>query len=76
MAQKKSFEDNINELEKIISDLESGEAPLEECIKLFEKGVRLSDDCLRLIDSAQKKITLLTEEGETDMNISDIQNNG
>ncbi len=74
MAQKKSFEDNINELEKIISDLESGEAPLEECIKMFEKGVKLSDDCLKMIDTAQKKITLLTEEGESD--ISDMQNNG
>lgn len=76
MAQKKSFEDNINELEKIISDLESGEAPLEESIKMFEKGVKLSDDCLKMINAAQGKITLLTEEGESDIEISDTQNNG
>ena len=76
MAQKKSFEDNINELEKIISDLESGEAPLEECIKMFEKGVKLSDDCLKMINAAQGRITLLTEEGESDIDISDTQNNG
>ncbi len=68
MAQKKTFEENMDNLEKIISDLESGDAPLDKCIEMFEKGVKLSDECLKMIDDAQKKITLLTEKGETDFN--------
>jgi len=68
MAQKKTFESNMDELEKIISDLESGEAPLDKCIELFENGVKLSDECLKMINDARQKITLLTENGEKEFN--------
>ncbi len=68
MAQKKTFEENMDNLEKIINDLESGDAPLDKCIEMFENGVKLSNECLKMIDDAQKKITLLTEKGETDFN--------
>ena len=66
MAQKKTFESNIEELEKIIKDLESGEAPLDKCVELFENGVKLSGECIKMINDARQKITLLTEKGETD----------
>ena len=66
MPQKKTFETNMEELEKIILDLESGEAPLDKCIEMFEKGVSLSGECLKMIDTAQQKITLLTEKGEAE----------
>lgn len=75
MAQKKTFESNISELEKIISDLESGDAPLNECIQMFENGVKLSGECLKMIDEAQRKITLLTEEGESDYIGADTESN-
>lgn len=75
MAQKKTFEANISELEKIISDLESGDAPLNECIQMFENGVKLSGECLKMIDEAQRKITLLTEEGESDYIAADTESN-
>ena len=68
MAQKKTFEQNMDELEKIIKDLESGEAPLDECVELFEKGVKLSGECVKMIDDARQKITLLTEKGEAEFN--------
>lgn len=66
MASKKNFESNITELEKIIAELEGGEAPLDKCIEMFENGVKLSGECLKLLNDAQQKITLLTENGETD----------
>ncbi len=66
MAQKKTFESNMDELEQIIADLESGEAPLDKCIELFESGVKLSGECLKMINDARQKITLLTESGETE----------
>ena len=59
---KLTFEDNIQQLESIISALENGEAPLEECMALFEKGVRLSNDCLKMLSDAEQKIKLLTEK--------------
>ena len=68
MAAKKNFEKNIDELEKIINELESGDAPLDQCIEMFENGVKLSGECLKLLDDAQQKITLLTKDGETDFN--------
>ena len=44
LPQKKTFETNIEELEKIIADLENGDAPLDKCIEMFEKGVSLSGE--------------------------------
>lgn len=73
MAQKKTFEANMDELEKIISDLESGEAPLDKCIELFENGVKLSGECLKMINDARQKITLLTENGETDFGSEEVK---
>jgi len=70
MAAKKSFENNITELENIITMLESGDAPLDSCIEMFEKGVKLSGECLKLLNEAQQKITLLTENGEKDFELN------
>lgn len=75
MATKKSFENNITELEDIISMLESGDAPLDKCIEMFEKGVKLSGECLNLLNDAQQKITLLTENGEKDFKIDGDNSN-
>ena len=67
MAQKtKTFEENLKELELIIAELENGEAPLDKCISMFENGVRLSNECLKMVDEARQKITLLTEKGEAE----------
>lgn len=69
-AQKKTFENSMEELEKIINLLEDGDAALDECIKLFEKGVKLSDECLKMLDGAQQKITLLKKGGEIDFTVN------
>ena len=75
MADKKSFENNITELETIISLLESGDAPLDKCIEMFEKGVNLSGECLKLLNEAQQKITLLTENGEKEFSLNGDNSN-
>ena len=75
MADKKSFENNITELETIISMLESGDAPLDKCIEMFEKGVNLSGECLKLLNEAQQKITLLTENGEKEFSLNGDNSN-
>lgn len=58
---KLTFEQNMNRLEQIINMLEKGEAQLEESLSLFEEGVKISKDCMSILDSAEQKIKLLTE---------------
>jgi exodeoxyribonuclease VII small subunit len=46
-------------LEKIVRDLEEGELPLDDALKLFEEGVRLSRLCSAKLDEAEKRIEIL-----------------
>lgn len=61
MANKKTFEESMDELETIVSALEKGDCPLDEAVKLFEKGVKLSKDCHKTLNEAEQKIKILTE---------------
>lgn len=56
---KERFEDALNKLEKIVSKLEGGNIPLEESLKLFEEGIRLSRVCNQKLDEAEKKVEIL-----------------
>ena len=77
MADKKqTFEENINELESIITSLEKGEVPLDECIELFEKGVKISKECITMLDNAEQKIKLLSENDEGQIVESDFTADG
>ncbi len=61
-----SFENSLLELENIIKKLESNNCSLDESIKLFEKGVELSNSCCKTLETAEKKILTLTDaESET-----------
>ncbi len=60
-----NFENKLSELEKIVEKLENSEISLDEAIALFEDGVKLSDDCRKILETAERKIKTLTEcEGE------------
>jgi exodeoxyribonuclease VII small subunit len=56
---KEKFEDALGKLEKIVSKLEEGDIPLEESLKLFEEGIRLSRLCNHKLDEAEKKVEVL-----------------
>lgn len=62
MAGKISFEDKMKELEKIAQELENGELNLDESMKKFEEGMKISKECTRILDEAEKKITILIED--------------
>ena len=62
MAKKKTFEDSMSQLEKIVEDLEDGDLPLETAIKKFEEGVRLSKFCFDKLDETEKKVSLLLQD--------------
>jgi len=56
---KEKFEDALDKLEKIVSKLEAGDIPLEESLRLFEEGIRLSRLCNQKLDEAEKKVEIL-----------------
>jgi exodeoxyribonuclease VII small subunit len=56
---KLSFEKAINDLEKIVKALESGDLPLEKALEKFEAGIKLSRYCTETLDEAEKRVTLL-----------------
>jgi exodeoxyribonuclease VII small subunit len=58
-GKEPSFEEALKGLEAVVERLESGEPPLEESIRLFEEGMRLSETCRKLLDEADRKIELL-----------------
>lgn len=60
MSEKKqTFEASLKELEKIVSQLEDGDLPLEESLKLFEKGIKLSRECQERLSQAERRIEVL-----------------
>ncbi|MBI4372588.1 MAG: exodeoxyribonuclease VII small subunit [Candidatus Omnitrophica bacterium] len=54
------FEKALERLEKIVEDLESGNLPLEDALKKYEEGVKLSRLCTQKLTCAESKIELLT----------------
>lgn len=63
--KKIKFEEAMAELEKIVENLEQGELSLEEALKRFEEGIKLSRFCAKRLDEVEKKVEiLLTEEGD------------
>ncbi|TPE50285.1 exodeoxyribonuclease VII small subunit [Maribrevibacterium harenarium] len=67
MSRKSSvrqFEDNITELETIVAQLESNELSLEDALKAFEKGIKLSHDCQQVLTQAEQKVQILLEKND------------
>jgi exodeoxyribonuclease VII small subunit len=57
-----SFEDALQQLEQIVQKLEKGELPLEESLKLYEEGIRLSRLCHGKLEEAEGKIEMLMKD--------------
>src|SRR5207249_12012292 len=51
-------------LETIVSELEKGDLPLDESLKIFEEGIRLSKTCLKMLDDAERKVEILIQDKE------------
>lgn len=60
-----SFENCLDELEKVVKELEGGELTLERSIELFERGMTLSDTCRRQLEEAETRVErLIRKEGK------------
>ena len=60
----KSFDASMERLETIVRQLEQGNAPLEESLKLFQEGTALVQSCAKLLDSAEQEIVKLTKTAD------------
>ncbi|HSA77334.1 MAG TPA: exodeoxyribonuclease VII small subunit [Nitrospirota bacterium] len=58
MAEKK-FEAALARLEEIVKELETGDLPLEQSLKLFEEGIKLSRLCNRRLEEAERRVEIL-----------------
>lgn len=55
------FESSLKELEKIVRELESGDVNLDQSLKKFEQGIELYRNCRSTLESAEKKIKILSD---------------
>ena len=60
-AKKLKFQEAMRRLLEIVGKLESGEVSLEESMKLFEEGAKLSSQCYQLLDKAEQQVTQLAK---------------
>ena len=56
------FEECLQRLEKIVSELEKGEIPLEKSLALFEEGMQLSNACRAELEQAEGKVEILLKQ--------------
>ncbi len=54
-----NFEDAMKKLEKITAELEKGDLSLDESVKKFEEGIKLSKECNKILEDSEKKINVL-----------------
>ena len=69
---EKTFESSLAELEKIVEQLENGDLPLEESLRLFESGVKLSRECRDRLTDAERRIEILMKDGNGNLNLSEL----
>jgi len=62
IMKKERFEDYLASVEKIISDLESGNLDLEKSLEKYEEGVKLLKKCYEILQAMEKKIEVLTKD--------------
>jgi len=77
MSKKKSsdnFEEKLTRLEEITALLEKSEIGLEDSIQIFEEGVKLSKECLSILENAELKVSVLKKELNETNQIDDDTN--
>jgi exodeoxyribonuclease VII small subunit len=64
-----TFEESLKQLESIVAQLERGDLPLEDSIKIFEEGIRLSALCKKELDSAESKVEILLKQRDGSLKV-------
>lgn len=69
--KKKTFEENLADLEQIVTNLESGNVPLEEAMEKFKKGVALSKSLEKTLNNAESTVTKIMQEDGSEQPLED-----
>lgn len=62
-----SFEENMKKLEEIAIEMEKGDLSLDESVAKFEEGMKISKNCIEILEKAEKKITMLTKNSNGEL---------
>ena len=73
MRKKLNFEEGMRELEQLARALESGEMTLEASFAAYERANELKKALEKLLDEGDKKIRILTETGEEELDAEEIR---
>lgn len=69
------FEKKLKELEQIVEKLGSGKLSLQESLKSFEKGVKLSRECSKELNQSEKKVQQLITDSKGEIKTIDFEEN-
>lgn len=69
---KTNFEESLKKLKKIVEELEKEDVPLDDALKLFEDGIKLSDICKSQLEEADKKVQVLLKDKKGNIKIEDL----
>jgi exodeoxyribonuclease VII small subunit len=72
-AKAKTFESSLGDLEKIVRKLEDGEMSLEESLKLFEDGVKISRECQERLNQAERRIEVLLKDSDGNLALQSLE---
>ena len=72
--KERSFEEMMQILENISSELESGKLTLDESVKKFEEGMEISKECSKILENAEKRITILTKKDNDEIEEDKFEN--
>lgn len=72
MSKEINFEETMQELEKIVQELEKGDLNLDDSINKFEEGMKLSKSANDYLEKAEKKITVLINDNDNNIEEQDF----
>jgi exodeoxyribonuclease VII small subunit len=73
---KQTFENAMKRLEGLVQELESGDLTLDEALKKFQEGIKLSKFCSKKLDEAEEKVSILLRDEEGVVRSEPFQDEG
>ena len=71
-SKELNFENSMKRLNEIVEKIEAGELSLDESLKLYEEGVRLSQGCMKRLEHAQQKIEMLMRSSSGELETQEL----
>ncbi|SFC47919.1 Exodeoxyribonuclease VII small subunit [Marinospirillum celere] len=75
MANEQDFEQQLKQLEELVTRMESGELSLEASLQAFEQGVQLTRNCQQLLNQAEQRVSRL-QESQGQVSFEPLTNGG